>query len=109
MSLSVYTQEALIFGTIFVASWIAVSSRIYVRLFIVKNLGVDDWFIIITSIFFTALIALAIKSARLGLGVRDLYLSSENISQIIKVSALFQKACIDLIVFQNTFLFFFQD
>lgn len=85
MPASTFTKEVLAFSVVLVASWIAVASRMYVRLVVVKKFGFDDWLIVLTLILYTAMIGLAIAMSRLGLGVKDKDLTPEVISHIIKV------------------------
>lgn len=64
--------------TFLITTWITITLRCYVRVFMVKAFGVDDWTMLATLCFFTAYLTCQIGGAVHGTGVRRIHLTDES-------------------------------
>lgn len=54
-----------------VLSWLAVTLRMYCRVFLVRSVGMDDWTMLALLVIFTVYLSLQMYGATRGIGFRD--------------------------------------
>ncbi|KAK2039456.1 hypothetical protein LZ31DRAFT_84940 [Colletotrichum somersetense] len=64
--------------TLVISAFVATVLRCYVRFFLVKNFGIDDWFMIVAAIFFILFVSSALTGVHYGTGRHREDLSTED-------------------------------
>ncbi|KAK1569797.1 uncharacterized protein LY79DRAFT_643380 [Colletotrichum navitas] len=64
--------------TLVITAFVATVLRCYVRVFLVKNFGIDDWFMVVATIFFILFVSCALTGVHYGTGRHRVNLSDED-------------------------------
>ncbi|KDN66415.1 hypothetical protein CSUB01_09853 [Colletotrichum sublineola] len=64
--------------TLVIAAFIVTVLRCYVRIFLVKNFGIDDWFMLVATVFFILFVSSALTGVHYGTGRHRVDLSEDD-------------------------------
>lgn len=80
------SQQILAIGTtFFILAWLVVLLRIYVRAYMIKSWGVDDWAMMLALACFTVYLIAQLGGVYYGTGRRDQDLSKIDIERALRV------------------------